>query len=348
VRGVDRSVKSGGLLAKDPLVERPIYDSEAKVFDYDIWFDPPRQRVLWAERYEHPSKVVTSIHTFFDGSVYTHLTPLSKAGLLLKGAAMVRPLTYGPVHAVGLCFPHTYQTSLATLLGDPSKVTVKRLASRDKQEEWLVQVKSLPQGVRPRDWGDKACRSALVLVWVTIDADVVINRWAIYSPSSGNPDRDSELYGRSIPSFYVDGYNLFYAFLNCDFGRVRDEVRGRDMRMPKRILHGNGNATVASTMEEMIINPRPGPHTFRPTIPPGYSVTKMGEDGETSISVAGGKVGSIERVHEISEQARQMLDSGNSLRAQPSTVWAWAVPIACATLALAGAVLLILHWRKNV
>jgi len=345
VQGVDRIVKSGGLWAKTPAAERPVYDLKAKSFEYDIWVDPPKQRLIWTEKRGDGNVLPSSSQQFYDGQTYTYLSPSTRSGLTVKGASYVTPLKRGPLHAIGYCFLDTYHCSLASLLTDPAKVTVTRLAVTDKGTKWLVELKSLPDDIRPRDWSEKGRRQTLVRMWLTINEYVRIDRWAVYSPRSGKPESDA-IYGRPIPNLQLDGYNLFYGFVNCDFRPVRDEQGDRDVLGPGRVLHGNGNATYETRIQDLVINPRTSSHAFRPAIPAGYSITRPTDNGDSRVEVSGGLEGTAVRVREISQQAREVLGSGESLRAQPSSISVWVVVSGCAAL-MGGVALGFLLWRKR-
>lgn len=347
VRGVDHVVKAGGLWADDPTKAAPVYDLDDKVYEYDLWIDPPKQRQHWTETRGKTKMELSSISIYFDGTTYTQLDRRGRTGLVIMSGSLVKPPRTSPLHAIGYCFQDTYYTSLAALLADPSKVVTEQRLRADNRTEWLLQIKSLPDDIRPRDWGDKARRNALVKIWAVTDPEVVINQWAVYMPHSAKPDGKSP-YGRPIPCFRLDGYNLLYGFINCpDNEPARDELRGSRLPMPRRILHGNGNATWESLVEEVLINPQSSPKSFRPELPSGYSITRAGDDGEQQLSVSGGQVGSAARVREISDQAREMLATGDSLGSPRASLSAWVVPIFSAVLVVGGAALVYFQWKRR-
>jgi hypothetical protein len=347
LRGVERPTKSGGLWSDDPAAARPGYDTSFER-RYDIWIDPPRYRSVKTE-IKMPAngrQKSSTLAIYFDGTTYTYLDMHNRTGLVMKGGSVLKPPSYGPLHAIGYCFFNTYHSSLAALLTDSSKVDVERLVV-DGRTEWLLQVKSLPDNLQPQGWSEKIRHNILVRIWVSIDPEVQILRWAAFVPRSGNAKSDSG-YGRSIPTLRLEGHNLLYGFVNCDLKPATDQLRGRSILMPRRILHGNGNATRETLLQEITINTKYSASTFLPPIPHGFTITRPNDGGESNVSLSGGAPGSAIRVLEITKQAKEMLASGDSLRASPDGPWAWVIPIGCSALAFGGAgILVFVRSRRN-
>jgi hypothetical protein len=257
------------------------------------------------------------------------------------------PVQDGPLHALGYCFPDTYHTSLADLLSDVSQVTVQKHVTEKGQSEWLVYVKSLPARVCPHDWSDHQRSHARVRIWIATEPEFLLKRWAVYLPRVGAAEYDS-VFGQSIPSLDFVGHNLLCGYVNSYEGPpVRDELRDRHIRMPLRVLCGNGNGNRENRIEAVTVNPRPSAKTFSPDLPAGYSIARSNEDNERQVSVVGGQEGTAVRVRDITQQARAMLASGDSLRASPDAFSQWAFPIGCIVLVLAGSALVFLSRRKK-
>jgi outer membrane lipoprotein-sorting protein len=264
IQGTQTYVESGGLWADDPMSTPPVYDPKIGRA-YDIWLDPPRQYSLKTEtRGEQTSTILLA----FDGTTYTYLNLATKSGLVTKDSSLVKPPTMGPLQAIGFCFPGTDHSSLAALLVDPSKVKIQPVPGGRKQ--WLIEVKSLPDDVKPSIIvSDKARSSVVVRMWITVDPEVQVNKWGIFVPHLDDPRRGK----RPIPSLQLEGYDLNLGFVNCDYKPAHDEMHGRNMMLPTRTLHGNGNFACESMLQKVTINPKPSDSTFLPALPDGFSIT---------------------------------------------------------------------------
>lgn len=352
VRGIDRAVASGGLWDENPTTARPVYKNSV-IREFDYWIEPPRQYRRVTEKRLNADGGIKSVRdgaTYFDGQTYTNLNLSHRSGLQMKGGSLVRPIPEGPIQAIGYCFTDTYHTSLAALLSDSAKVSMKALPQVDGGAQWLIRVKSIPEEVRPLDLSDKARSLFEVYIWVTVEPEVIIHQWGQYLPRTNDAKKDKFFFGRAIPSFQQDGLHLHYGYVNTyESHTVPDELRHRRIRMPVRVLHGNGNATMESELREMAINPKAGPKTFAPDIPRGYNLTRLNETANSELTITGGEHGSAVRVREISSEARSMLASGEVLRAPPNRVWPWAIPFLIVLPALGGAGLFVwLRRRKTV
>lgn len=338
VQGTEFTVKSGGLWDANPEASRTTRDLDAKVREFDLWANHPKYRWFWTERTGRTGSVLSVTLTYFDGQMYTYLKPSDRTGLTMKGGALATMPQLSPLHAVGFCFVDTYQTSLATVLCDSPKVAVKRL-SAEGGSQWLVEAQGLPKDLRPRDWLEKHRQRVLVKVWLTVEPQQMrVNRWAVYAPVPHRP-----FYGKPLPAFHLDGHTLEYAFVNV----YDKEAKKSGIPVPRRVLLGNGNGTWEILVGEMLINPKEAADTFRPAIPPGYSITKAGEDEMAAVTVTGGEKGSQQRAQGITQQARELLGADEQLRA-PTFRWSdWIWPGAGALLVLSGVASFLIAKRRK-
>jgi hypothetical protein len=339
VQGTENSVTSGGLWDANPETSRTVKNLDGKTVEFDLWSNHPKHRWYWTERSARTGALLSATQEFFDGQEYSLLFPDNRSGLTMKGGARATMPSKSALHAIGFCFVDTYQTSLATVLCESPKVTVQRIGA-EGSNEWVIESKGLPKDLRPRDWNDKARKQVFVKVWLTVDPkELRVNRWAVYDPGPPHP-----VFGKPLPAFQLDAYNLAYAFANI----YDKEKKKSGFQTPKRVLLGNGNATYEVIIKEMLVNPREAGDTFRPSIPAGYSITKASEDGTTVNTVTGGHQGAQQRAQEITKQAREILVLGEQLRA-PVFRWSdWIWPGTAVFLLLAGvATFLFVKRRKN-
>jgi hypothetical protein len=343
---VEREVESGGLWAADPTGTAPVYKAGQPVREYDIWLEPPKQRIEFAERAPGAQgRLLRQSRSFYDGHTVTSLDGIKKRGLSVAGDALIRPMGEGPLHAVGYLFLDTRRSSLASLLGGGVPMTVERqpLGSR---ADWIIQVTGLPDDLQPFEWSPQAREKSIVRLWVSVEPVFRLHQWGVYVPRSGVPSNDA-LYGQPLPAFELAGHNLRYGFVNTDFRPARDELRGHRVQVPTRILHGNGNVTRESRLQSITINPRSSQNTFVATIPPGFRISKPGSAVGGQQSVSGDEEGAAVRVKEITQHAREILATGDSsMRAPAANYWVWALTALCA-LTVAGAALALRRKRRT-
>lgn len=336
VRGTEYNVTSGGLWDVNPEMSRPVRETMGVVREFELWSSPPKVHWHWIERKGSSGSVTSDNHSYYDGEVYTYLKPKDRTGSTMKGGALVSmPPNGTPLHAVGYCFLDTYQSSIGELLAGAPKVTVKRMLPVDATE-WLIVVEGLPKDLRPRDWLEKNLRRVLVKVWLTVStSDLRINRWAVYLPGP--------TIGKPLPVFQLEGYSLMHGFVNL----YENKVKQSGLSVPSRILHGNGLVTFESFIQQMWINPKERPDSFRPVAPRGYSITKHSEDDSKPITVIIGQQGTEDRVRLITQEARTILDSETQLRAPTFRLRDWFWPSAAGVLVLIGVATIVVAKRRR-
>lgn len=333
VEADDKPVATGGLLAEDPVKSKPTYRDRLKenvlYSEYDVWLSPPKYRQFWTEVGRNSTRV------YFDGKAFTFFDmTLKTATFNPDGAGRAKPLRTNATHAIGYCFLDTHNTSLGTLVSasEPGNVKVSRAGKQGEADLWLVEVRSIPAAVQPRDLSDKARRNAIVQIWLTIEPEAVVHRWAIQYPGkltdkelddlANGPHRIKPV---SVPIFQWDGHLLHYGFVNCDFKPVEDVLRKRKVLMPTRILAGNIFGTRETTIRRLEINPPEAADTFRPTAPTGFIVRNTGDPGEMSNAPDAATVEAV-RVGAISRQATDMLHADEKLRAERDAPRGWILP----------------------
>ncbi len=343
VRGIVRFPSSGGLWANDPESE-PLGYNDKRTSEFDLWLDPPKQKQAWVER-NTTGIITSSVSECFDGKKYTYLNPAGKMGLVREGSSMVKPPRTGPLHALGFCFMETYHTSLGSLLEDRAHLTVEKVAPAKQGAEWVITVRALPSEVRPQDWSEKARKRTVVRIWVTIDPQLRITKWAVYSPKAGAA-HDEAMFRHDVPSMRFEGYNVCLAFINIYGPQVNRENAGSPSPVVRRILCGNGNAMEEMTVNECSFNSAIASKVFRADIPPGYSISKP-EKGSDKIVITGGSTGEALKVHDISQEARQLVGDGDKTSALLPGLGDWIVPCMSAALIGVGVALAVFFWRKN-
>ncbi len=346
VVGVDRTVREGGLWAADPAESKAAYDPAGPTRQFDLWVDPPKRRWIYKDTYDPAQgQAPSAAGQYYDGRTYTMLDDVGRHGVRMEGGSLATLPQVGPLQAIGFCFQDTLQSSLGDLLTDPSRVTLERLEDREGQEEWLVQVKPIPDSLRPKEWSDAQRRMTVVRMWVSLGPEVLVRRWAIFVPSSGRP-QDDAVFGRPVPVFQLKGYNLLHGYVSCDWAPARDELRGRSVPMPRRVYQGNGRSSTEAFLSEVVLNPQPGPDTFLPPLPSGYAITKAGSAGVAPVEVTGGPAGKAARVEQISQEARKLLADESGLRARPGFLETWGGLVGCALLVVSGVAVLFYMRRR--
>lgn len=348
VRGVSRTVKAGGLWGSNPESDKVIYDPQGAVREFDVWYAPPKGREMMAETRTLPGgsrPTTTATMVCFDGATYTFLDLKEKCGLrVLEGASMVKPIAFSPVNAIGCCIMGTFQTPLTALLAEPSRVTVEQV-SAGPPAEWLVQVKGIPTDIHTMFIADRVRQEFVTQIWVTIGADIAIRRWALWRQQPSDA-KASAVYGLPLPSLHLGGYVLSLTFVNCDWKPAHDAASGGNRLMPHRILMGNGNAGSEFIIQEFVLNPRPTPDTFLPTIPAAYSITHHDRVSSGQPVISGGASGPANRIQQISQQARQMLATGEGVQADSTSLWTTLLPYLYALLVVSGVVIGVIVWRR--
>ncbi|MGL4554658.1 MAG: hypothetical protein ACRC33_26125 [Gemmataceae bacterium] len=332
VRGVEVSTKTGGLWAEDPEGTPAVPDPDGVITEFDMWSSPPKYRWFWTQRKLRGGPARAAPQAFYDGDTVTHLYPDSRTGQRVKGGKLVTPPNPGSLHGVGFCFLDTSSTSLGALLRDSPHATAERLGGG----RWMVEVRGLPDGLRPRDWSERRRKRVVVRLWLTLaPGGVRVDRWAMFDPRSSDP-KENAYYARTVPAFQLDGHILEFGFVNCYGG-------GTDLKSLKRVLMGNTRYAVEARIEEIAVNPKEPAGTFRPAAPPGYAVTDVGEMGESELTISGGRPGVDQRIREVTKEAKALLASdGDALKAPPAGALSWAWPAVSCALVLAGAVVLIM------
>lgn len=335
MRCTNYSLDAGGIQAEQPCAAPTRRSPGTLTRTYDIWLENPKQRVLTTETRTGSGPAHES-RLYFDGAQYTLLTPKSRSGVTVQGSSQVHPppgLT--PLQAVGLCFPNTYNSTLADLLANRSNVTLTPLPSDDAGQgaQWLLEVRSLPDTIQSKDWSEKARRNVRLRYWLRTQPAVQLLRWAMYQPSSGNPEHDAMIYGKTVPLFALPDYNLCEAYVNCDLRSQRDASLGREVYLPRRVFFGNGNVNCESVIAEFAINPKAPPGTFQPAVPQGFTLTET-DNQSSRVTTTGGSRGDIARVRDISAEAKRLLESDVALRAAPDNS-GWMLAVVCVTVVLA-------------
>lgn len=337
VRCTDYSLDAGGIQAEQPCAAPTRRSPGAVTRTYDIWLEHPKQRILTTESRPGSGPAHES-RLYFDGAQYTLLTPKSRSGLRMQGSSQVHPPPgRTPLQAVGLCFPNTYNSTIADLLANRSNVTLTPLPSDDTGQgaQWLLEVRSLPDTIQSKDWSEKARRVVRLRYWLRTQPAVQILRWAMYVPSSGDSEHDAKIYGKTVPLFALPGHNLCEAYVNCDLRPQRDATSGREVYLPRRVFLGNGKVSCESVIAEFAINPKAPPGTFQPAVPQGFTLTEA-DDQSSRVTTTGGSRGDIARVRDISAEAKRLLESNTALRAGPDSS-GWLLPVAFLTVALTAA-----------
>src|SRR5690242_19866573 len=85
-----RGIESGGIWSENPESAAVVYKRDGFMRTYDIWLDPPKQRVINSEtKQQGGAKLTTTTQVYFDGKTYTHLNPETRSGLVMPGGALV-------------------------------------------------------------------------------------------------------------------------------------------------------------------------------------------------------------------------------------------------------------------
>jgi hypothetical protein len=341
-------IESGGLQAEDPEKDRPIYSKrpEHQYADYEVWLSPPKYRKYWTENGK------PSPRAYFDGKTFTAIDTKGRKTFTSTDGSRIGPIRPNVTHAIGYCFLDTLYTPLSGVLEGCGSLRVTRAGTDGGHDLWLIEAQSLPDTVLPRDWSEKSRKSTVIRIWVRLDPEVVIRRWAIYLPREKRSEeleralKSLKLREAETPIFKLDGYDLHHGFVNCDFRPVKDELRKRNVLMPGRMLEGGLFGCAEHTIHEIAINPVEAPDTFRPAVPNGYSVTVQGEEGSKR-QTQGGSTGEKIKIKEISQQARETLSSGKSLRAEtPYFPW-WGLPAIGMALILISAISGYVVWKRR-
>jgi outer membrane lipoprotein-sorting protein len=296
-----RSVESGGMWTENPETSRVTYKADGFLRTYDLWLDPPKQRIVSSEtRQQGSNKQTSSTQVYFDGKTYTYLNPSTRSGLVARGASQVKPPpAMTPVDAIGFCYPATFQSTLGALLADPSKLVVERHPALDGGTDWMIELKPLPGSLeiyepseKARATAAKVRRNTVVRLCVRLEPEVTIRRWGIFVAIPQNRDqKKSKLADRILPSLHLDGYVLTQGYVNCDFRQFRDELRRRSVLLPGRVFAGNANAVIENAIQDLVVNPTSAPETFSPKIPAGYSITYPADEGKSQAAESGGPAG---------------------------------------------------------
>src|SRR5947199_10254125 len=97
VRCTERGVESGGLSDPNPAAAPVVYKATGIIRDYDLWIDPPKQRVVRIEKDPAPQgrPKGSSSEIYFDGSQYIHLNPDRRSGVITAAGSPTPPTPSG-------------------------------------------------------------------------------------------------------------------------------------------------------------------------------------------------------------------------------------------------------------
>ncbi|MDB5307951.1 MAG: hypothetical protein JWO38_2153 [Gemmataceae bacterium] len=344
VRGTSHDLASGGLRTADPA--GPVtYQEGGEVCEFEHWSDPPRLRVFDTKSRNGRTAGVP-VRWYFDGATYTDIRPVAKQVALEDGGGRVRPIASSPLHAIGFSYPLAYRGSFADLLSDPTKVRAERAPDHRGRPGWLLEVTPIPAAIQPMDFEEVNRKNTVVRLWVSTNPDVLVWKWGHYErrwwgePGPNDPPEPS--------AFALNGHRLNCGYVNLDSRPVVDAATGKPVPMPHRVVFGNAFINCEYKLQEVAINPPRQPDSFRPAPPRGYLVRRDGRPADEHTEVAGGAAGEEIRVGQITQEARDMLDSPASISA-PGSGWRdWLVWIGGALLVLGGLVPVVVYLRRRV
>jgi hypothetical protein len=279
--------------------------------ELDEWFAPPRRRQLRTEYdLSGGSRRKRSVHReYYDETSVYSLFPEQKVGVITEGAAGLRPPRDGYLHAVGFLFPKSLQTSLAQALKDRTAVVEREPVNGEDCTR--IAVDALPVAEMSPGWVSANVSRVSVRVWITNGAKPLIRKWALYLRGENLGFDEAP-----VPELDLKGHFLYFGFVALGEKEVGTGT-GTTVRLPTRVRFGNGLAAYELTTQSLAVNEHPAADTFRPSIPTGYAIRRQTAD-EAQLSVVGGHSGQTQRVGEITQQARDLLQTGTR---PESTSW---------------------------